>query len=212
MSKVKRTRVWTCIVYPDSAPGNWVEKLRAENIPFCISPMHTKTENDEEIKPHYHVVFKFSGPKTYESVQYLQQITNGTALQRCMDIRAYCRYLIHLDNPEKEQFNRDPKQIERYNGFSFGTFFEQDSFDAEENLSELFMFIADNGVTEYATLVNVLIEGGYQHFFNLATKKYTLAVRSYLTSYRNILTALGGDTSDYNEAIKDIAKKGLKNV
>lgn len=179
-----RKRVWCNIIYPESMPENIWDILSGLKIPVAVSPLHNPDE--ETTKQHYHVVYKFSGKKTSDSVQFIRELTKGTYLQPVNDIRAYVRYLIHLDNPEKQQFDSDPGKIKRFCGFPFGTIFEMDSFDAEEHLSGLFDYIKQNGIIEYAELIDRLVDDGELQYFNLATKKYALSVTRYLTSRRNL--------------------------
>ena len=36
----ERSSKWSFICYPDSAPDNWREILKAYHIPFAVSPLH----------------------------------------------------------------------------------------------------------------------------------------------------------------------------
>lgn len=62
--KEGRTRNYATIVYPESAPPNWISILEDEHIASFISPLHDKDiENDGENTPkkaHYHVIVKNS--------------------------------------------------------------------------------------------------------------------------------------------------------
>lgn len=40
-----KTRAWTFIVYPDSAPDNWRDILDELHIPWVESPLHDKDQN-----------------------------------------------------------------------------------------------------------------------------------------------------------------------
>lgn len=44
--KDSRTRNWSFIVYPESAPNNWREILQEEMTPFAVSPLHDKDINE----------------------------------------------------------------------------------------------------------------------------------------------------------------------
>ena len=59
-----RTRIWTFIVYPDSAPENWRDLLDDQHIAWVESPLHDKDINPttgEVKKAHYHIAFSFEG-------------------------------------------------------------------------------------------------------------------------------------------------------
>lgn len=104
-----RTRNYATIVYPESAPDNWQDILSQQFIPVFISPLHDKDVNPtgEPKKPHYHVVIAFENVKTKEQAQDIINLVNGVGCEIVQSLRGYARYLCHLDNPEKEQYNQN---------------------------------------------------------------------------------------------------------
>ena len=111
MSKEKtstpRTRNFACVVYPESAPENWREILSNEFIPAFISPLHDNDINPtgEIKKPHFHVIIMFDSVKTNEQAKEVFNKICGVGCEIVKSIRGYARYLCHLDNPEKAQYN-----------------------------------------------------------------------------------------------------------
>lgn len=103
-----RTRNFACVVYPESAPENWQEILAGECIPAFISPLHNQDINPggEPKKEHYHVVLMFDGKKSVEQAADVFTKIGGVGCEIVKSIRGYCRYLCHLDNPEKAQYNQ----------------------------------------------------------------------------------------------------------
>lgn len=73
MAKVKdnRTRNWTFVVYPESAPDNWREIIDEYHTPWIESPLHDKDVNpDGEIKKaHWHVMMMFPTNKSYDQIR-----------------------------------------------------------------------------------------------------------------------------------------------
>ena len=65
-----RTRVWTAVVYPDSAPENWRDILDDCHFEWVESPLHEFDTNPtgELKKAHWHIALSFDGPKSYEQV------------------------------------------------------------------------------------------------------------------------------------------------
>lgn len=53
----KRTRNWATVVYPESAPDDWIMKLQEQCVPALISLLHDKDINADGTrkKEHYHV-------------------------------------------------------------------------------------------------------------------------------------------------------------
>lgn len=107
-----RTRSFTAIVYPDSAPENWLTILSDLFIPTFISPLHEFDTNEIDNtpkKPHYHVVLMFDSVKTEEQAKEVFDMIGGVVPPsktfKVQSLRGISRYLCHLDNPEKYQYD-----------------------------------------------------------------------------------------------------------
>lgn len=150
-----RVRNWTFLVYPESAPADWIEKLTEQQIPFIVSPLHDKdkTPTGEPKKPHWHVVLMFSGKKSYEAVKVITESVLGTIPERVKDIRAMVRYLTHIDYPSKAQY--DKKDIGLYGGVDvdLDSYFLTKS-DLKQIRREMFDFAIQNNVTEICDLID----------------------------------------------------------
>lgn len=109
MAADTRKRTYEFIMYKDSMPDNAIDILKDLHIPMYISPLHTKEDNDKEIKEHYHVMIMFDGKKpasvVYEIADmvngHVDKITNGVVSSPV----AYARYLCHLDEDNKKQYD-----------------------------------------------------------------------------------------------------------
>lgn len=104
-----RTRNYATVVYPESAPEGWQNTLAEQCIPSFISPLHDKDLNPtgEEKKPHYHVMIMFESVKTREQAMEIFDLIGGVGCEVVNSIRGYARYLCHLDNPDKAQYNTE---------------------------------------------------------------------------------------------------------
>ena len=69
--KYLKKRSWAFVLYPESAPTDWLDLLTQKGVPFCVSPLHDKDVNPtgEIKKSHYHIILNYSGPTTFNSVQ-----------------------------------------------------------------------------------------------------------------------------------------------
>ena len=64
MSKtVVKSRVWTFIFYPDSAPADWRDIMLQSGLKIAVSPLHDRdfTDDGKSKKPHYHVIAMWDG-------------------------------------------------------------------------------------------------------------------------------------------------------
>lgn len=102
-----RTRNYATILYLDSCVENWQQILSEQCIPAFVSPLHDKDLNPtgELKKAHYHVMVMFEGVKSVEQVKVIFDLIGGVGCEKINSIRGYSRYLCHLDNPEKVQYN-----------------------------------------------------------------------------------------------------------
>ena len=114
-----RTRTFAFLVYPESAPANWLEKLNDFHVPCFVSPLHDKDINPDgtDKKPHYHVLLIFEGVKTLEQAQAIRDSVGGVGWEIIASQRGYTRYLCHLDNPEKAQYNKD--EVKSFGGLDY---------------------------------------------------------------------------------------------
>ena len=107
-----RTRVFAILVYADSAPDDWQERLTQEHVAALISPYHDRDKNPDgsDKKPHWHVLVMFDGVKSQEQVNGLwDRVLGPTRIKHYETVnstRGYARYLCHMDNPEKAPYDK----------------------------------------------------------------------------------------------------------
>ena len=106
---VSRTRNYACVVYPESSPSNWMDIISESKVPCFISPLHDKDINPtgEPKKPHHHIMVMYDSVKTTEQARNFFESFGGVGVEVINSVRAYARYLKHMDNPEKHQYNED---------------------------------------------------------------------------------------------------------
>lgn len=173
--KDDRVRNWTFLVYPESAPADWIERLTNEHVPFVVSPLHDKdlTPTGEPKKPHWHVVLMFGGKKSYEFVLGLTESVLGTIPERVKDIRAMIRYLTHIDYPSKAQY--DKKDIRLCGGVDvdLDSYFMTKS-DLKQIRREMFDFLCVNQITEICDLVDYARESRPDWYDQIVNSDYML--------------------------------------
>lgn len=81
--------------------------IKIEEGRIAISPLHDKDidPTGESKKPHYHIILNYDGPTTYEHVKELCDSLNMTIPIKLESLRNMYRYHLHLDNPEKYQYD-----------------------------------------------------------------------------------------------------------
>lgn len=120
VKREQRTRNFATIVYPESAPSDWIDKLDQLHVATLISPLHDKDANPsgEPKKPHYHILLMFEGVKDYETqIKPIFAEIGGVGREMVNSARGYARYLCHLDNPEKAQY--EPSEVRCMGGANY---------------------------------------------------------------------------------------------
>lgn len=193
---VKRTRNYATVVYPDSAPDNWLELISELKIPCFISPLHDKdiNANGEPKKPHWHVMLMFEGVKTEEQVKDIISVFCGVGLEVVSSLRGYARYLCHLDNPDKAQYN--PADVMCYGGAEYFDIIGLAS-DRYNAVREIIQFVNENKILFFADL----LEYASIHrddWFRLLCDNSAYIVKEYIWSY-NKKVSCGSEVGDRDE-------------
>lgn len=187
--KVVKKRNWAFVAYPESLPKDWIEQLRLTGLKTAISPLHDKDvyEDGEQKglpkKPHYHIIVCYEGPVTANNVGNMTKRLNSTIPIPLDQVRGMYRYLTHEDNPEKVQYSKSA--IQTLNGFDIRDFVEMTKSEVGKYIREIQQFIRDNGIFEYADLMDLLLDGGeaMADWFDVACN-HTMLFTGYLRSRR----------------------------
>ena len=184
-----KKRNWTFLVYPESAPADWVSKLQATGLPVAISPLHDKDINPdgEQKKAHYHVIVCYSGPTTYNVVLALTQSLGQPIPKPLEQVRGMYRYFTHMDNPEKYQY--DSTGISCLNGFNIMDFVDLTKSEVLKIKLDLQAFIRASNILEYADLMDNLQDGSNMDWYDVASSN-TFFFEKYITSRRNKAKAI----------------------
>ena len=180
-----RTRTWSFIIYEDSAPSNWIDILDEEHIEWVESPWHDKDVNGDgqPKKKHKHIALLFAGVKTFEQVKEITDKVHSPIPQRAHSARALVRYMAHLDNPEKAQYN--VSDIIGHGGVDVGELLRPSSSERYTLLREMIDYIRSAGVTEFQDLVDYASSERYDDWFPLLCDNSSYFIGQYIKSQRN---------------------------
>ncbi len=187
-----RTRNFATIVYPESAPSDWQEILIQTHVPALVSPLHDKDINPygEVKKEHYHVVILFDNVKTRKQADDLFKSFGGVGCEIVNSVRGYARYLCHLDNPEKAQY--DENDVACYAGADFFDLISLPSDDIS-SLAEMTEFIKDNDIRYFYQFFDYCKFDRPDWFRTLMHGQGWL-IKEYIKSYDYKSHVSGGDT------------------
>lgn len=179
-----KARYWATVGYPESLPIDFLDKLRETGLQIAISPLHDKDVNPtgEIKKSHYHLIFAYEGPTTYNNVKSLCDTFNMTIPIKLESVRGMYRYHLHLDNPEKYQY--DDRDRILLNGFDSNSVNELTKTEVNKYKKEILTFIVDNDILEYCDLITTLIDNDIPQMIDVATS-HTILFNTFITSRRN---------------------------
>ena len=180
-----RTRSWTFVLYEDSAPENWRDILDDMHIEWIESPWHDKdiNGNGEPKKKHKHILLLFQGKKSYEQIKELTDVLNQPIPQRCHNAKAMVRYMAHLDNPEKAQYN--PSDIIGHGGADVSDMLRPSSSERYTIIKDMIDYIRSAGITEFQDLMDYAADVHYDDWFPLLCDNSAYVVGLYIKSQRH---------------------------
>jgi len=180
-----RTRVWTFILYPESAPENWIDILIDMHLEFVVSPLHDQDRDatGELKKPHWHVMLMFAGVKSYEQVKEITEKVNGTIPERCHNAKAMVRYMAHIDNPDKAQYKIE--DIRAYGGVDLQELLRPTSSERYSMIKEMIDFVRQENIIELQDLIDYAISERYDDWFPLLCDSCTYVINQYIKSLRH---------------------------
>lgn len=185
MSKDDAKARYACfLVYPESAPDSWVKTLKDTHGSYAISPLHDP--DDETSKPHYHVVYRHGNPISLATMQRFipSDVPANGHVELCTAPRNYQRYLIHLDDPGKQQWEDGADSITLLNGFPLDLSRDYSKAELQAFRNEIFALIRENDMTEYSELLDYLMDSGEFELHDYASN-HTILYNTYLASRRN---------------------------
>lgn len=176
----ERVRNIAMVLFEDSCNPQWKEVLEEEHIP-CMWIYHDKDVNPtgEPKKPHYHLMLLFDNKKSKKQLQAYAELlgaANGV-YQNIQSIRGMARYLCHMDNPEKYQY--DSSEVHSiavdYNGI---VGMPQDKYKA---ISEMIDFCEEENIISFRELLIYARIHKYDWFKSLCDNS-SFVIKEYLKS------------------------------
>lgn len=183
--KDTRTRNWTIILYPDSAPNNWRDILDELHIEWVESPLHDKDINPtgELKKAHFHILLMFGGVKSYEQVIECITDLNCSIPQRVHNAKSLVRYMAHLDNPDKAQYNI--RDVIPHGGVDVADLLKPSSSERYTLIKDMREWCENNNITEFEDLFNYSAVNHFDDWFPLLCDNCCYVMTQFLKSKRH---------------------------
>lgn len=169
-----KARYFTFLLYPESIPTDWEQKLELIGVPIAVSPIHDMDEKTDKSKwvpddvvrngkhykkAHYHVIYVAKNPVTVDSVRKRIQRTLG--IQSVAKVQIVVRsvesmylYLTHesKDAIEKHKHKYSKSDITLLNNFDIDRYITLDVEDKDDMLNDVCDLIDDHNLANMREL------------------------------------------------------------
>lgn len=179
---MQKGRNWAFVVYPESLPKNYEEIIQNTGLPMCFSPLHDKDVDPtgEPKKPHFHVICYYENTTTFKNVkENVSDLLNGTIPIKLESMVGMYRYHLHLDNPEKYQY--DDRKRTFYNGFDVNKVDSLTTTEIMKIIKSIQDFIIAEHITEYSDLMDILKDNDMTSMYDVAYN-HTFFFNTYIRS------------------------------
>lgn len=199
-NKDTRTRNWTIVVYPDSAPKNWKDIIDEMHIEWVESPLHDKDLNADESpkKAHWHILLMFGSVKSYEQVIELIEPLNCPIPKKVHNSKSLVRYMAHLDNPDKVQY--DSNDIIGHGGINIADLLKPSSSERYTYIREMKDWCNSMQCVEFEELFDYAAEERFEDWFPLLCDSCAYVMIHFLSSKRHhIKVAFDRETGEIRD-------------
>lgn len=191
-----KARFFTGLIYEDSAPADYEQQLRDSLLQYLLSPCH-KPDPVEDMesgaiktpKPHRHVLYCHGNSITANAAREIMPtwmvLPPSDHAFMVGSYRNLARYFLHLDQPEKEQFEGKPEDnLTCLNNFPLDLTRELTKGEKRALKIQLWNYTRDNCVTEFYELLDRLGDAQEWDLFELAFDNQS-KIEGYIRSRRN---------------------------
>lgn len=169
----RRTTGWTFVCYLESMPEDWEERLDRLHVPMAYI-IHDEDLGQEGFKkPHVHVLVKYDSVKAFDQVKSDFEFTGTKYFEPVRSFNTMTRYLIHLDHPEKHQYEKEDVKTLAGLGLDFSHKLTPD--EQIDVMIEMTEFVEDNEIHNYSALWTYAVRNRRDWVQMLSTKaSYTI--------------------------------------
>lgn len=184
-TKDERTRNWTFVVYPESAPKNWRELIDEQHIQWVESPLHDNDMNEDGStkKPHWHILLMFEGNKSFEQIKELTDKLNCPIPQKVASAKGLVRYMAHMDNPDKVQY--DKSLIIGHGGADVAELLKPTSSTRYQLIGEMMDFVKEKNIVEMKDLLYYARVERFDDWFPLLCDNSAYIMNALIKSNRH---------------------------
>lgn len=199
-----RSSTYAYILYEEHLKVDQVKSILSDefNLDYALSPLHT----GDDIKSHYHLLLFFPNPVSYNTaVRIGERLEAPKKIMYPANVIAAMRYLVHADDPDKQQFDKSDIYIHglKAKKVFINAFSEIDLKRVAATFRSIQNYVVDNNIDNIFILQQYLLNTDYEAF-QLVNQNYkyfqTLCQSKNLRM--NIVDDLNLDTKDIERSDK----------
>ena len=169
-----KARYFTSLLYPESIPADWKQRLELIGVPIAISPLHDRDKSNVEgqtyKKAHYHVIYVARNPVTPESVRIkIKRLLGDKSIAKVQivirSMESMYLYLTHesKDAVEKKKHKYSKHDISLLNNFDIDRYITLDVKDKDDMLNDVCDLIDDHNLANMRELRRFLKAHGSEY-------------------------------------------------
>lgn len=158
-----KARYFTFLLYPESIPNGWSQRLELMGVPIAVSPLHDKDKSNVEgqtyKKAHYHVVYVAKNPVTTDSVRKrIQRVLGARSVSKVQivvqSMENMYLYLTHesKDAIAKNKHKYSKRDITLLNNFDIDRYVTLAVEDKDDMLNDVCDLIDDHNLANMREL------------------------------------------------------------
>lgn len=153
-----RSNCWSFVLYPDDPifPDVYRKLMGLADSYWAVQHDSDKKDDGSLKKIHIHFIAKFPFSSSFKSLSELLSLPNG--FEPVKNLRASLRYLIHLDNPDKAQYNPDSVCTNNVTQLH-KAFTEQ--MDMDDAVLSFLVYLEENPFCSWSMAVKWCIQSGF---------------------------------------------------
>lgn len=215
-----KARYFTFLLYPESIPADWKQRLELIGVPIAISPLHDRDKSNVEgqtyKKAHYHVIYVARNPVTPESVRIkIKRLLGDKSIAKVQivirSMESMYLYLTHesKDAVEKKKHKYSKHDISLLNNFDIDRYITLDVKDKDDMLNDVCDLIDDHNLANMRELRRFLKAHGSEYgmpsikVVNSVLRTHTGLIRLYFDAVYQERKYGRGDINKETSEIQD---------
>lgn len=185
---------WGTIIYPESAPENFMDIINDLGVATAVSPLHDKDidGNGEPKKPHFHVIMHFDSLKSRMQFKEVTSAFGGVGAESIKSMGGAVQYLAHMNSADKARY--DETQIQTLCGFDIQKYMPKaDNLQLELEILDLVEKWDITHLSQLQKFILSAIQNGE------LTKEHLQFLRSNSYYWTNILKSRTHEAASYKD-------------